>query len=64
LGFVINEAVTHQQKPTDPTSDQDLLSSPEAIKQFAGYFELLSKIDQRLKKEDPEYRAKHYPNEL
>ncbi len=46
------------------TTTDDLLSSPEAIEQFAGYFELLAKIDQRLKKEDPEYKAKYYPNEL
>ena len=31
---------------------------------YAAFLELLSQIDQRLKNEDPEYRAKYYPEEL
>jgi len=42
---------------------QDPLSSPEAIQQLSGFFELLSNIDKRLKKEDSEYREKYYLKE-
>ena len=33
----------------------------DELKAYASLFELLSNIDQRLKNEDPEYRAKYYP---
>lgn len=32
------------------------------IEQFSGFFELLSQIDQRLKKEDEDYRNRYYPD--
>lgn len=55
LCYVSNEIVIQQPTP------HSILDNPEAIEQFAGYFELLNKIDQRLKKEDPDYKNKYYP---
>lgn len=44
------------------TTENDCQSYSKEIEQFSGFFELLSQIDQRLKKEDEDYRIRYYSN--
>jgi len=39
-------------------------SEREALNHLSGFCELLASIDQRLMKEDPEYRAKYYQKSI
>lgn len=46
-----------QSKTAKPPTEEQT----NEIKQYAAFFDLLNQIDQRLKKEDSEYRNKYYP---
>jgi len=46
-----------------PIEEPEIQSYSEETKQFSGFFELLSQIDQRLKKEDEDYRNRYYSNQ-
>ena len=45
------------------TDTTNTAGTKDEIALLADYFSLLDKIDKRLQKEDPEYRALYYPKE-
>ncbi|MDH5533328.1 MAG: hypothetical protein OEX81_02790 [Candidatus Pacebacteria bacterium] len=61
-----NVATTSEQHSSHPndadcSSTENPLSQKDELNNLITFFELLSQIDQRLKKEDLEYRDKYYP---
>lgn len=59
-----NVASSNQVRTHDVSSDTSIpasFSTSKEVELLKSYFELLFQIDQRLIKEDPEYRNKYYP---
>lgn len=60
-GYMATVSLRQSREPLDDNSANLVGDKQTEIEAFASYFELLSQIDERLQKDDPEYRMRYYP---